>query len=907
MLGNRKKSTVLMFQFRLLFREREMALAWFSFLVSSLALAVTVQGQPGFISIDCGIAEYSTYNDRYTTITYQSDANFIDTGVGKDLPEPDSLRQFYNNVRSFPNGSRNCYNLSEITKGNKYLIRAYFLYGNYDGKNSTPEFDLYLGVNRWTTISFLDPNDAFYEEIITVATMNFISICLVDTGSGTPFITALELRPLKSSMYSPANESQSLLRTGGSDVGGFTDNLDIRYPDDPFDLIWWPEEDEKYWSPFNTSHKVMNPDEAFQPPSMVMMTAIRPVNGSNELYYSWKADDSSLQFHAYMYFAELEQLDYETREFTVCCGNDSCFDGPIISPEYLVTHTLPTDQPLSGQNEYSCSFKKTPSSTLPPILNAIETFTILQHNTTPTRDQDVEAILDIKAAYQVKRNWMGDPCVPKNYSWQGLTCDYTLSHAPKILSLNLSTAGLNGEIAASLANLNSINSLDLSWNNLYGPVPNFLGDLPFLSSLNLSGNKLSGLVPSNLLEKSKKGSLKLSVDDNPDLCVSDSCSKDSNKQKIIILVVAPLAFVVILLILLIILWRFKWRKQDPVVMANKASLFSSEKRRFTYAEVINMTNNFERSIGKGGFGTVYHGQMPDGTQVAVKMLSPQSVKLLSHMRQGSDEFQNEVQLLMRVHHRNLVPFIGYCQEGDGMALIYEYMAQGNLGSHLLGTNSNTKALNWGQRLRIALDIAQGLEYLHTGCKPAIIHRDMKTTNILLNERFEAKIGDFGLSRVFFEDDEQAHVSTVVKGTPGYLDPEYFHSNNLTQKSDVYGFGVILLEMITGQPPIIRSNTNHEKKNLVDWARPIIATRDIQAVLDPRLEGDYDANSLSKVAEIALACTSPTSIERPSMTDIVAMLKDCLGTEIAPEISCSLEIKQVESMSTPSFSSQLFPR
>ncbi|XXG57287.1 hypothetical protein AAC387_Pa03g4482 [Persea americana] len=659
-----------------------MALAWFSLLVSSLALAVSVQGQPGFISIDCGIAEYSTYSDKDTTITYQSDAKFINTGTNKELPELAFIK-FLNNVRSFPNGSRNCYNLSEITKGNKYLIRAYFLYGNYDGKNRTPEFDLYFGVNRWTTIYFSDPSEPFYEEIITVATMNFISICLVDTGSGTPFISALELRPLKSSMYSPTNERQSLRsRTGVRlDVGSSTNSLDLRYPEDPFDLIWLSEDGN--WSSFNTLQKVINPDEAFQPPSAVMMTAIRPVNDSNELYYSWTARDSFMQFHVYMYFAELERLEPNMkREFTVCCGTDSCFDGHI-SPEYLVTHTLLTNQPLSGQHTYSCSFKKTPSSTLPPILNAIETLAILQHNSTPTRDQD-------------------------------------------------------------------------------------------------------GIV-----------------DDNPDLCVSDSCSKDSNKLKIIILVVAPLAFVVILLILLIILWRFKWRKQDPVVMANKASLFSSEKRRFTYAEVINMTNNFERSIGKGGFGTVYHGQMPDGTQVAVKMLSLQSVKLLSHMRQGSDEFQNEVQLLMRVHHRNLVPFIGYCQEGDGMALIYEYMAQGNLGSHLLGTNRNTKALNWGQRLRIVLDISQGLEYLHIGCKPAIIHRDMKTTNILLNERFEAKIGDFGLSKVFFKDDEQAHISTVVKGTPGYLDPEYFHSNNLTQKSDVYGFGVILLEMITGQPPIIR--------------------------------------------------------------------------------------------------------
>ncbi|XXG57278.1 hypothetical protein AAC387_Pa03g4479 [Persea americana] len=405
-----------------------------------------------------------------------------------------------------------------------------------------------------------------------------------------------------------------------------------------------------------------------------MMTAVRPLNNSDALYYSW-ANASSWKFHVYLHFAELELLGPNmTREFTVCCGINSCHNSPI-RPKYLVTTTIEYPLPFTGQYNYSCSIKKTPTSTLPPILNAIETFIIWQPSKTTTREED-------------------------------------------------------------------------------------------------------GIL-----------------DGNPDLCVPGSCSRHSNKRKITIPIAASVASVVFLSILLIILRRFKWRKEDPVVKPNNAGdLFSSEKRRFTYAQVITMTNNFKRSIGKGGFGTVYHGQMLDGTQVAVKMLSQQSVKLLSHTCQGPDEFQNEVQLLMRIHHRNLVPFIGYCQEGECTALIYEYMAQGNLGSHLLGTNGCTKALNWGQRLRIALDIAQGLEYLHTGCKPAIIHRDMKTANILLNERFEAKTGDFGLSKVLFKDDEQTHVSTLVKGTPGYLDPEYFHSNNLTQKSDVYGFGVVLYIM-----------------------------------------------------------------------------------------------------------------
>ncbi|RWR78180.1 putative LRR receptor-like serine/threonine-protein kinase [Cinnamomum micranthum f. kanehirae] len=880
-----------------------MALAWFSILVSSLALAVSVQGQPGFISIDCGRAEDSIYTDSNTGIAYVPDAKFIQTGVNKEVAiNSEGLPPIYRNLRIFPNGGRNCYDLRDVTKGNKYLIRAYFMYGNYDGKNSAPKFDLYIGVNLWGTIFLFEATIVLYAEIMTVATMNYISICLVDTSSGTPFISALELRPLNNSMYGAVNENQSVLSKFQIDLGGFFDNGEIRYPlyrypTEPLDLFW-TYEDRDYWRAFNTSKIVTNKNGALEPSSTVMMTAVRPVNNSDALYYSWLAYDSSAQYHVYLHFAELELLGHDMmREFTVCCG-DSCYGEPV-RPEYLVTTTIQIPQPLSGQGDYSCSIEKTLNSTLPPILNALEIFTILQLTEKPTRELEVEAMFDIKETYKVMRNWMGDPCVPVTYVWEGLTCNVNLSDSPTIVYLNLSSTGLKGEIAASLANLTSIQSLDLSWNNLTGHIPNFLGDLPSLSSLKLSGNQLSGSVPSNLLEKSKKGSLKLSVDGNPDLCVSDSCGKDSNKRKITVFIVPLVASVVTLLILLIILWRFKRRKQDPVVKANKkGGLVCSEYRWFTYAEVINMTNNFERAIGKGGFGTVYHGQLPDGTEVAVKILSPLSAKLISHTCQGSNEFQNEVQLLMRVHHRNLVSFIGYCQEGDTTALIYEYMAQGNLYSHLLGTNSNSKALNWGERLRIALNVAQGLEYLHNGCKPAIIHRDIKTTHILLNERLEAKIGDFGFTKAFFKDDKQTQVSTVVKGTPGYLDPECFHSNNLTQKSDVYSFGVVLLELITGQPAISRS-----KRNLVDWASPRIATRDIQAIVDPRLEGNYDVNTLFKAGEIALACTSPRSIDRPTMTDVVAKLKDCLGTETVAEITCSLEMEQVESTSMPRFSSQ----
>ncbi|RWR96275.1 Protein kinase domain-containing protein [Cinnamomum micranthum f. kanehirae] len=342
-------------------------------------------------------------------------------------------------------------------------------------------------------------------------------------------------------------------------------------------------------------------------------------------------------------------------------------------------------------------------------------------------------------------------------------------------------------------------------------------------------------------------------------------------------------FCVIFLIIGILWWKGCFRKKSslyeaPIVKTNnqyaEIGSLPFENRQFTYAEVLSMTNNFQRCIGKGGFGTVYHGQMTNGTQVAVKMLSPGSIKSPC---QGSKEFQNEAHLLMRVYHRNLVPFIGYCQEHGNMALIYEYMAQGHLGTHL--SDSNSDALSWDRRLHIALDIAQGLEYLHYGCKPPIIHRDVKTANILLNERLEAKIGDFGLSKVF--SDDFTHVSTAVKGTIGYLDPEYCNSNNLTEKSDVYSFGVVLLQLITGKKAIVRISGS-APRSLIDWAIPMVVGGDIMDVIDPKLEGNYDIKSIQKVAEIARACTSPKSIDRPHMRDVVVELKEYIGNEKAFE-------------------------
>ncbi|KAA8540320.1 hypothetical protein F0562_024761 [Nyssa sinensis] len=437
----------------------------------------------------------------------------------------------------------------------------------------------------------------------------------------------------------------------------------------------------------------------------------------------------------------------------------------------------------------------TSDSTFPPILNAMEIYMMKKFQQSPTNQDDVIAIKDIQSVYTVERNWQGDPCVPKEYLWDGLVCSDEGYNSPRIISLNLSSSGLTGNIASSLFSLKSLQYLDLSYNSLTGQVPDFLSQLTNLRTLNLSGNQLTGSVPSPLIERSMNKSLSLSVDGNPGLCSNVSCQKN-NKKNIVVPVVASVASLLVLMGALVTIWILKQRRKHAlghVAKSNGDAASYSKSQKFSYSEVLSITNDFEKVIGKGGFGTVYGGQLKDGTRVAVKMLSPSST-------QGSKQFQTEARLLTRIHHRNLAPLIGYCDEGSHIGLIYEYMVNGNLREHLSGINymvsrQNAAVLSWKKRLSIAVDAAQALEYLHEGCKPPIIHRDVKTDNILLNEKMQARVADFGLSRIL-PLENGSHVSTAVAGTRGYLDPEYYISNRLNEKSDVYSFGIVLLELIT---------------------------------------------------------------------------------------------------------------
>ncbi|GBG68978.1 hypothetical protein CBR_g3677 [Chara braunii] len=287
-------------------------------------------------------------------------------------------------------------------------------------------------------------------------------------------------------------------------------------------------------------------------------------------------------------------------------------------------------------------------------------------------------------------------------------------------------------------------------------------------------------------------------------------------------------------------------------------------RRFDYKEIKKLTAGFSDPIGRGSFGYVYRGQLPESSsEVAVKVRS-------DVIGEFSAEFQKEVEVLSGVRHKNLVKLIGYCTE-KVQAILLEYLPNGSLYEYLHGKRKG-QHLSWSKRLQIAQGAAYGIEYLHTQVRPMIIHRDVKSANILLDDKFEAKVTDFGYARVVMDDVTHVMTITEVQGSTGYLDPEYYNLSLLSEKSDVYSFGVVLLEILTGREPIFPAESGG-KVALPDWARPFLNDRDIDFVVDPRLNAEHlDLNSLWEVADCAMLCCEPHGCNRPRIGDVARCLE-----------------------------------
>ncbi|XP_058095237.1 probable receptor-like protein kinase At2g42960 isoform X2 [Magnolia sinica] len=285
---------------------------------------------------------------------------------------------------------------------------------------------------------------------------------------------------------------------------------------------------------------------------------------------------------------------------------------------------------------------------------------------------------------------------------------------------------------------------------------------------------------------------------------------------------------------------------------------------FTLRDLEFATNRFskENVLGEGGYGVVYKGRLINGTEVAVK-------KLLNNLGQAEKEFRVEVEAIGHVRHKNLVRLLGYCVEGVHRMLVYEYVNNGNLEQWLHGAMRQYGILTWEARMKVILGTAKALAYLHEAIEPKVVHRDIKSSNILIDMEFNSKVSDFGLAKLL--GSEKSHITTRVMGTFGYVAPEYANTGLLNEKSDIYSFGVLLLEAVTGRDPVDYGRPANEV-NLVEWLKVMVGSRRAEEVVDPNLEIKPTTRVLKRALLIALRCVDPEADKRPKMGQVVRMLE-----------------------------------
>ncbi|XP_061346697.1 probable LRR receptor-like serine/threonine-protein kinase At1g67720 [Gastrolobium bilobum] len=872
----------------------------------SLALSLTLllpsrfssaQIMQGFVSLDCGGTE--NFNDEIGLEWTPDDELTI--GEISTISVANETRKQYMTLRHFPADSRKyCYTLDVVSR-TRYLLRATFLYGNFDKNNVYPKFDISVGATHWSTIVISDANSIEMRELIFLASSSTVSVCLSNATTGQPFISTLELRQFNGSVYYTQYEEQFYLSVSARINFGAESDAPIRYPDDPFDRIWESDSVKKAnylvdvaagTEKISTNIPIdVNRDEI--PPVKVMQTAVVGTNGS--LTYRLNLDGFPGTGWAFTYFAEIEDLGpNESRKFRLVLPGQPDLSKAIVNIEENAQGKYRLYEPgftnISLPFVLSFRFGKTSDSSKGPLLNAMEINTYLEKN---DGSLDGAAISGVLSHYS-SADWAqegGDPCLPVPWSWVRCSSD----PQPRIVSILLSSRNLTGNIPLDITKLVGLVELWLDGNMLTGPIPDFTGcmdlkiihlennqlmgvlptslvNLPNLRELYVQNNMLSGKVPSDLLSKE----LVFIYSGNINL------HRGSRIKSHMYVIIGSAVGASVLLLATVISCLFmhkgkrRYYEQDHIISLPTQRLASWKSddpaeaaRCFSFSEIENATNKFEKKIGSGGFGVVYYGKLKDGKEIAVKVLT-------SNSYQGKREFSNEVTLLSRIHHRNLVQLLGYCREEENSMLIYEFMHNGTLKEHLYGPLAHGQNIKWIKRLEIAEDAAKGIEYLHTGCNPVVIHRDLKSSNILLDKHMRAKVSDFGLSKLAV--DGVSHVSSIVRGTVGYLDPEYYISQQLTDKSDVYSFGVILLELISGQEAISNESFGVNCRNIVQWAKLHIESGDIQGIIDPLLRKDYDLQSMWKIAEKALMCVQPHGHMRPSISEVLKEIQDAISIE-----------------------------
>ncbi|GMH06657.1 hypothetical protein Nepgr_008497 [Nepenthes gracilis] len=469
--------------------------------------------------------------------------------------------------------------------------------------------------------------------------------------------------------------------------------------------------------------------------------------------------------------------------------------------------------------------------------------------------------------------------------------------------LDLAHNNLSGQIPEELGGLKNVGILDLSYNHLSGPIPQSWTGLTWLTEIDLSNNELSGMIPDSGQFETFPA---YRFYNNSGLCgyPLPACGKSTTsnasrgpkrrgKASLAGSVALGLLFSLFCIFSLIVVGvevkkRKKKKKQDSrhidsishsananigwkltgarEALSINLATFEKPLQKLTFADLLEATNGFHNDslIGSGGFGDVYKAQLKDGSVVAIK-------KLVHVSGQGDREFTAEMETIGKIKHRNLVPLLGYCKVREERLLVYEYMKYGSVEDILRDRKKTGIKLNWAARRKIAIGAARGLAFLHHNCIPHIIHRDMKSSNVLLDENLEARVSDFGMARLMSALDTHLSVSTLA-GTPGYVPPEYYQSFRCTTRGDVYSYGVVLLELLTGKQPT--DSSDFGDNNLVGWVKQNAKVR-ISDVFDPLLMKEEPSLEIELLQhlKVACACLDDRSWRRPTMIQVLAMFKE----------------------------------
>ncbi|CAN1189895.1 LRR receptor-like serine/threonine-protein kinase FEI 1 [Linum perenne] len=488
-------------------------------------------------------------------------------------------------------------------------------------------------------------------------------------------------------------------------------------------------------------------------------------------------------------------------------------------------------------------------------------------------------------------NW--EPTDASPCQWTGISCH---PNDDRVTSMYLRANYLQGGIPSNIGNLSHLNIMDLSSNSLKGAIPSSIGRLTHLRHLNLSTNFFSGEIPdfgalSTFGNSSFLGNLDLCGRQVQKPCrtslgfpvvlphaASDETAVPAKRSShyikgLLIGLISAMGLTIIVLFgcLWVCMLSKKERAAKKYTQVKKQVHKEASTKLITFHgdlpytsfEIIEKLESLDEHdvVGSGGYGTVYRMVMNDCGTFAVKRID--------RGREGSDQvFERELEILGSIKHINLVNLRGYCRLPASKLLIYDYLAMGSVDDFLHGQPDEDKQLKWGARLRIALGSARGIAYLHHDCSPKIVHRDIKSSNILLDENLEPHVSDFGLAKLLV--DEDAHVTTVVAGTFGYLAPEYLQSGRATEKSDVYSFGVLLLELVTGKRP---TDPTFVKRglNVVGWMNTLLKERRLEDVVDKRCK-DADMEVVETVLEIAARCTDANPDDRPTMNQVQQLLE-----------------------------------